>query len=144
MTVKRLIEKSAGCPAYVTPDALVKEVLEYLDREDVGALVVSPDGKSISGIISERDIVRGLRRYRKTILSHPVTDLMTHDVVTCELDDSVVNVMALMDRNGIRHVPVIDHGKLIGIISIRDIVKDRLSEVQHEADAMRSYIAGAA
>jgi CBS domain-containing protein len=101
---------------------------------------VSADGRGVDGIISERDVVRGLQRFGPEVFEHTVRDLMSPDVVTCTADDRVAGVMALMDDRKIRHVPVVDNGKLAGVISIRDIVKLRLDEVQAEADAMREYI----
>ena len=95
----------------------------------------------IEGIISERDIVRGLRFHGAAILDLKVCDLMTSDVITCDLDDPLSSVICEMDRHTIRHVPVLRDGILTGIVSIRDIIKDRLDEVEIDALAMHSYIA---
>ena len=128
----------------VQPNARIKDVIAALEADDVGALVVSSDDKHIDGIISERDVVRGLQTFGRSVLEHPVNDLMTKDVVVCTADDRVAGVMALMDNNNIRHVPVVKDNKLIGIVSIRDIIKLRLDEVQADANAMQAYISGAA
>ncbi len=120
--------------------AKIMEVIEALEKEEVGALVVSADGKKIEGIISERDVIRGLLRFGLETLDKSVRDLMTADVITCTADDRIAGVMALMASKHIRHLPVTDNGVLTGIISIRDIVQLRLEEVQSEADAMRDYI----
>lgn len=143
MTVNRILEKKGTDVAVVAPDARIADVIDALEAEDVGALVVSADGQNIDGIVSERDVVRGLQNFGPEVLEHTVRELMTHDVVTCTADDLVAGVMALMNDRNIRHVPVVNDGKLSGIVSIRDIIKLRLDEVQAEADAMRSYIAGA-
>lgn len=142
MTVRRILERKNRKVTTVPPSTLLTEVLEKLEFEDVGALVVSSNGKAVDGIISERDIVRGLRYFGAEALEQPVCDHMTTDVVTCELHDPVINVTVLMNDNTIRHVPVVDSGRLIGMISVHDIVKDRLAEVEFDANAMRSYISG--
>jgi CBS domain-containing protein len=142
MTVKKILQEKGSHAGTVNPEALVRDVIAQLESEDVGALVVSSDGEHIDGIVSERDVVRGLQRFGPTMLDHAVRDLMSHDVVTCTAHDRIAGVMALMDDRKIRHVPVLDDGKLAGIVTIRDIIKLRLNEVQAEADAMREYIAG--
>ncbi len=144
MTVARILKTKKSVVSTVSPEIRVADVVAALEEEDVGALVVSIDGERIDGIISERDVVRGLLRFGPDVLQHSVKDLMTESVVTCREHDPVSGVMALMDDQKIRHVPVVDNGRLVGIVSIRDIVKLRLDEVQAEADAMRAYIAGAA
>ena len=142
MTVERiLLEKGRGA-AFVSPGASIAEVIEALESNDVGAVVVSRDGSQVDGIISERDIVRALRRQGSKILDQAVENLMTRDVITCTAGDRVASVMATMNAKGIRHVPVVEDGNLAGMVSIRDIVALRLAEVQSEADAMRLYIAG--
>lgn len=134
--------KGAHAPT-VSPEERIAEVIAALEAEDAGALVVSADGRRIDGIISERDVVRGLRRLGPDVLQQTVRDLMTAEVITCTPDDRVGGVMALMDVRKIRHVPVVnEEGELAGIISSRDIIKLRLDEVQSEADAMRTYISG--
>ena len=142
MNVARILKVKGIYVATVAPDAKIADVIEALESEDTGALVVSSDDTNIDGIISERDVVRGLLLLGAEVLSHSVSDLMTTDVVTCNADDHVAGVMAMMSERRIRHIPVVDDGKLAGIISIGDIVKLRLDEVQAEADAMRLYISG--
>jgi CBS domain-containing protein len=140
MTVERILKKKGTHAPVVAPDVKIADVIDALESEEVGALVVSTDGLTIDGIISERDIVRGLQRFGPSVLNHSVRDLMTENVVTCTADDPVAGVMAIMDHRNIRHVPVVDDGALAGIVSIRDIIKLRLDEVQSEANAMREYI----
>lgn len=142
MTVKRILSAKGSEVPTVMPGEQVIDVIAALEADDVGALVVSNDGVHIDGIISERDVVRGLQRFGVDVLKHAVRDLMTAEVITCTAHDRVAGIMALMDDRKIRHVPVVDGEKLIGIVSIRDIIKLRLNEVQTEADAMREYIAG--
>lgn len=140
MTVEKILNQKGTHASVVTPDAKIADVIATLESEEVGALVVSANGRTIDGIISERDIVRGLLQHGPGVLDHFVKDLMTEDVVTCTADDPVAGVMAMMDHHNIRHVPVIDENVLVGIVSIRDINKLRLDEVQFEANAMREYI----
>ena len=140
MTIARILKSKGTHAAFVSPDAKIADVIAELESEDVGALVVSADGQSIDGIISERDIVRGLQEFGHSVLDHEVYDLMTKDVFTCTSSDFIAGIMAAMHDRGIRHVPVIDNGELAGIVSIRDIVKLRLDEVLAEAEAMRAYI----
>lgn len=140
MTISRILKSKGTHAAFVSPDAKIADVIAELESEDVGALVISADGQSIDGIISERDIVRGLQEFGHSVLDHEVCDLMTKDVFTCTSSDFIAGIMAAMHDRGIRHVPVVDNGELAGIVSIRDIVKLRLDEVLAEAEAMRAYI----
>lgn len=143
MTIRNIIKMKGAHAPTVPPSSLIVDIIAALEADDVGALVVSADGRRIDGIISERDVVRGLQRFGPEVLNHSVQNLMTAEVVTCKPDDPVSGVMALMDDRRIRHLPVVDeNGELADIISIRDIIKLKLNEVQNEADAMRSYIAG--
>lgn len=142
MTVKRILDGKGWHASTIRPDEKINDVIAALESDDVGALVVSEDGLKIAGIVSERDVVRGLMSFGPSVVDHPVRDLMTLEVTTCTAMDPVSGVMALMDDQNIRHVPVLSDGILVGIVSIRDIIKLRLDEVQSEADAMRSYITG--
>ena len=142
MTVRRILKRKGNYAATVPPDARIVDIIDALEAEDVGALVVSADGEHIDGIISERDVVRGLQRHGPEILQRPVKKHMTTKVVTCTDQDRVVGIMALMSSNQIRHVPVTDGGKLAGIVSIQDIIELRLNELQSEAESMRAYIGG--
>ncbi len=140
MTVKSVLQNKSNIVATIKPSETIKAVLDKLADEEVGALVVSIDGKKIDGIISERDIVRGLSSDGPGILEQPVSKHMTRDVICCSLDERIAALRGLMTNNRIRHVPVVKDGLLIGIISIGDLVKARLDEVQAEADAMLKYI----
>lgn len=142
MTVERILKEKGRYAATVAPDAKIATVIAALESEDVGALVVSADGQNIDGIISERDVVRGLLGFGPAVLEHEVRDLMTANVITCTPDDRVAFVLAQMDNQKIRHVPIVNHGKLAGIISILDIVRLKLDEIQSEADAIRDYFVG--
>ena len=115
----------------------------HLRAEQIGALVVSTDGNSIDGIVSERDLAYGLATYGSRLPTIPISELMTKAVVVCSPEDSITDVMKLMTRRRIRHVPVKDGDQLVGIISIGDVLKHRLEELQVEADVLRDYAVAA-
>ena len=144
MTVQRLLDTQKSVErTFVSPDASIREVLGVLASKNVGAVVVTDDGETVQGIISERDIVRGLHSVGADLLGKPAREVMTEKVVTCAVTDRAAGIMAVMVAKHLRHVPVIDEGgRLISMLSIRDLLQLRLLEVQSEADAMRSYIAG--
>lgn len=144
MTIERILKRKGDYVPTAHPDALIKDVIASLESDDVGAVVVSTDDIHIDGIISERDVVRGLQSYGPSVLEHPVKDMMTKEVVVCTAEDRVAGVMAMMDEYNFRHVPVVKDNRLIGIVSIKDIIKLRLREVQADAEAMQAYISGAA
>ncbi|MDA5195114.1 CBS domain-containing protein [Govanella unica] len=136
------ILKTKGRDVYtVGPDISVLEAVQELRKKRVGAMLVCDTAGAILGVLSERDIVRALADGGMTILAEPVHVLMTREVVSCTLTDSIDHVMMLMTDRRIRHVPVIDHGKLAGLISIGDVVKQRIAETEMEAEAMKHYIA---
>ena len=143
MNVEKILRNKGNWVATVRPDATVAEAVDILNRERIGALVVSEDGEAVDGILSERDIVIALAEYGEDLLSQPVNGVMTHNVVTCEPADSAGELMAEMTNRRIRHFPVVADGRLCGIVSIGDLVKSRLDEVEFEASSMRSFIAGA-
>lgn len=124
----------------VDPSATITEVLTCLDVHRVGAVVVSPDGRDIAGILSERDVVRRLARDGTGIVDLAAADLMTRDVITCRRDDSVDELMEVMTERRIRHVPVVDGQALAGIVSIGDVVKLRVTELEREARELHDYI----
>ncbi len=143
MPVQRILDAQESVQnAYIAPDATIRDVLSSLASRNVGALVVSSDGDTVEGIISERDIVRGLQTAGADLLDSPVRELMTEDVFTCVATDRAAGIMAVMVSKHLRHVPVLEDGRFVNVISIRDLLQLRLNEVQTEADAMRSYIAG--
>jgi CBS domain-containing protein len=141
MNVETILQSKDDRMATVPADATVKVALARLKAEGIGALVVSGDGQALEGIISERDIVRGLVDHGAALLGMAVSVIMTKEVTCCVTADSVDDVMAVMTESRIRHLPILEDGKLKGIISIGDVVKARLNALQHEADALRDYIA---
>jgi CBS domain-containing protein len=142
MNVETILREKGNWVATVQPDLPISNVVARLNRERIGALVVSEDGVSVDGVVSERDIVIGLTRYGADLLSQPVEAIMSRAVVTCDPGDSVGDLMAEMTSRRIRHFPVMIDGRLSGIVSIGDLVKSRLDEVEFEASSLRSFIAG--
>ena len=126
------------------PDATVAEVAGLLKARRIGAVVVTDAGGALCGIISERDLARGLADHGVKLLDMHVSQLMTADVVTCTPDDGIAQLMHTMTERRFRHLPVIEDGRMIGIISIGDVVKHRLQELEAEASQLHDYIAGSA
>ncbi|HET7728149.1 MAG TPA: CBS domain-containing protein [Candidatus Limnocylindrales bacterium] len=127
----------------IEPDETVETLVRGLREERIGAMVVSRDGRTIDGIVSERDVVRALAERGATVLGDRVADIMTTSVATCAPNDPVKHVMSEMTRRRIRHLPVVDGGVLAGLVSIGDVVKNRLEEMETEANVLReAYLAG--
>ena len=143
MNVETILRNKGNWVATIRPDATVGAAVNILDRERIGALVVSDNGQDVAGLLSERDIVIALAEHGEDLLACPVDQVMRRTVITCEPGDSVGDLMAEMTSRRTRHFPVISRGRLCGIVSIGDLVKSRLDEVESEASSMRSLIAGA-
>ena len=118
----------------------MSDVVAELAARGVGALVVTEDGEHIAGIVSERDIVRALHGRGAEVLAEPVRSVMTVEVFTCQSSDTIDGLMALMTDKRVRHVPVVADGKLAGIVSIGDVVKSRIGELESENSAIIEYI----
>lgn len=142
MNVETILRNKGDWVATIRPDATIAEAVETLNRERIGALVVSADGNSVDGMLSERDIVTALDDYGEALLSRPVDQIMTRNVITCDPTDTVQELMAEMTNRRFRHIPVVREGRLRGIVSIGDLVKNWLDEVEFEANSLRSFIAG--
>ena len=134
-----LASKGSAEVVTITPDATVRDLLRLLAEHNVGAVVVSADGQSVDGIVSERDVVRRLHE-DESILDGAVRAIMTSDVHTCQPDTPLDDLRLLMTQRRIRHVPVISAGRLTGIISIGDVVKSSLDQLQFERDQLDSYV----
>ena len=126
----------------VTPGSTVAEAAQLLSTKRIGAVIVSQDGAQMAGILSERDIVRELGRRGAACLNDPVEVLMTRDVVTCAPGDRTNTVLQMMTDGRFRHMPVMQDGRMVGLISIGDVVKARLSELSTEVDALEGMIKG--
>jgi CBS domain-containing protein len=127
----------------VTPDTTVRQLLAILGEHGIGAVVVSRDGTSVDGIASERDIVRALAKRGAAVMSEPVTEIYTAEVYTVTPQTELDDVMRMMTDRRIRHAPVVVDGRLHGIISIGDVVKNRIDELETERTALADYITGA-
>jgi CBS domain-containing protein len=123
----------------ISPDATVRELVALLAQHNVGALVVSNDGTSVLGIVSERDIVRRINS-DESVLTSPVSTIMTSEVFTASPTDQIHDLMKLMTQHRIRHVPVVVDGALHGIVSIGDVVKHRMSELEFERDQLDNFV----
>lgn len=139
----RISEVIAGKPSHqvvtIAPDASVRDLLGLLAEHNIGAVVVSASGETVDGIVSERDVVRRLHD-DDGVLDAPVSQIMTADVSTCAPHTSVDELRVTMTERRIRHVPVVEDGRLIGIISIGDVVKSSLDQLQFERDQLDSYV----
>jgi CBS domain-containing protein len=134
-----LSSKPSGQVVTISPDATVRDLLALLAEHNIGAVVVSTDGQAVDGIVSERDVVRRLHQ-DDGVLDGAVSAIMTSDVRTCEPDTSVDDLRVMMTERRIRHVPVVSGGSLTGIISIGDVVKSSLDQLQFERDQLDSYV----
>jgi CBS domain-containing protein len=143
MNVEEILRGKGRTVTTIRPNQTIAAALAALRDRNIGALVVSEDGEGVDGIISERDVVHGLADHGSVLLSLNVADVMTRPVATCKPTDSVADLMAEMTNRLIRHLPVVHDGRLVGIVSIGDLVKNRLDEIEYEARSLRSFIAGA-
>lgn len=141
MTVKAILKQKGDRVVAVRPDDTVGSVCSILDKERIGAVLVRDADQRVIGVVSERDVVRSIARLGRDMLDHTVSSIMTRDVHFCSPEDSVDQVMAQMTDRRIRHLPVLKRGKLVGMISIGDVVKQRIADHEMEAEAMKAYIA---
>jgi CBS domain-containing protein len=140
MRIKDVIHAKASQDVVtISPEATVRELIALLAQHNVGALVVSEDGERVAGIVSERDVVRRLHE-DESVLDSPVSRIMTADVHTCTAEDPLTELMQTMTDHRIRHVPVVAEGRLTGIISIGDVVKNRIDELEFERDQLDHYV----
>jgi CBS domain-containing protein len=141
MYVRDILKVKGGDVISLTPSEPIRAVLSIMAEKKCGAVLVTGEGGAIAGILSERDIVRSMHRHGEAIFDKTVGDLMTKEVVTCSSKDPVAAIMGMMTSGRFRHVPVVDEGQLVGVISIGDVVKSRIEEAEAEAEALRKYIA---
>ena len=142
MKVERMLVAKGNKVVTSRPGATIASVIRTLKLEGIGALVISEDGEEAVGIISERDIVRALVDHGADVLKMRAAELMTRSVKMCAPEAKIEDVMAEMTQSHIRHLPVVQEGKLCGIISIGDVVKNRLMELETETSALRDYALG--
>jgi CBS domain-containing protein len=140
MKISDVLHKKGSAVITVAPHETIASLLELLAQHNIGAVVVSPDGAEVVGIVSERDVVRQLHHRGAALLDVPVAEIMTVDVYTSDPDDDVREVAASMTERRIRHIPVVVDGKLAAIVSIGDIVKARMDQLAEERDLYEAYI----
>lgn len=140
MNVKAILAAKGGNIFCIEPTADLAAVTKLLSKHRIGAVLIRGAGERLAGILSERDIVRALSEHGAGALALPVGQVMTRDVETCGEDDTVATIMERMTAGKFRHMPVVVKGKLVGLISIGDVVKQRVEEIESESEAMRDYI----
>jgi CBS domain-containing protein len=140
MNVKHILSQKGADVRTLEPTATLSDAMDILAKRRIGALVITGADRRIVGIISERDIVRAIAEHGTGTLQSPVSEMMTRKVVTCGQNETIAEIMGRMTAGKFRHVPVVEQGRLIGIVSIGDIVKARLEELEQEHDALRDYI----
>ena len=142
MSVSHILKSKGRDVITASANDKLKSIAEILATKRIGAIVILGSNNKIEGIVSERDVVRCLATEGVKALDIPVSKIMSKNVKTCSELDSETELMALMTDNRIRHLPVVDHGKLVGMISIGDVVKFRIEAIEREAADMKAYIAG--
>ena len=143
MRVAEILKAKDPVILSVRPTETIQQLAQRLRMERVGAMIVSSDGVKIQGIISERDVAHGLAEHGSSILELKVEQLMTRSVITCKPDDSISDIAKVMTERRIRHLPVEEAGRLVGIVSVGDVVKHRMDELQLEANVLRDYAVAA-
>jgi len=140
MFVSDILSQKGGLVHSVTPDTRLADVSQQLSARRIGSVLVLGKHDEVAGIVSERDIVRALAAHGAAALEFEAGQVMTRNVVSCDPDDTIDRVMEMMTRGRFRHLPVLRHGELLGLVSIGDVVKARLEETRHETEALRAYI----
>ncbi len=143
MTVSGILKSKGGNVVTIAPSATLADAVKLLAEHHIGAVVVVDENGGVEGILSERDVVRLLGERGVAVLSTPLPMVMTRAVVTCTPDEVMPVIMERMTRGRFRHVPVVSDNKLVGIISIGDVVKHRVEEMERESEALRGYIMSA-
>ncbi len=140
MFVSDILSRKGGLVFTVTPGTSVAQISQQLSTRRIGSVLVLDAESAVAGIVSERDLVQAFARHGAAALAFEAQAIMTREVVTCDPDDSIDEIMEIMTRGRFRHLPVVRHGELLGLISIGDVVKARLEEARHETEALRAYI----
>jgi CBS domain-containing protein len=143
MSIQSLLKEKGRFVPIISSNVRVSDVIDKLEVDKAGALVVTDDNQRILGIITERDIARGLKTYGRNVVDKPVSELMSRVVRTCDVNQSVDDVLRLMDDHQIQFVPITKDGFLYGIINMLDLVRYRLAQIDAEAAALKAYVSGA-
>ena len=139
MSIQSILDHKGSKVVTIAPDTRVGAAAHRLRLEQIGAIIITGEDRRIEGILSERDIVEGLTEHGAAVIDLPVSALMSHNVRTCKPDAEIRDVMRLMTQHRIRHVPVVENGALRGIVSIGDVVKSRLEDMELETNVLRDY-----
>lgn len=142
MTVSTILKSKGGDVVSVNPDDTLAKVVEILAKHRIGAVLIM-SGQEVAGVLSERDVVRALAKHGAGALEVLASSVMTANVVSARPGDTIEHVMEKMTQGRFRHLPIVHEGKLVGIISIGDVVKRRIDDAEHEARALKEYVAGA-
>lgn len=140
MSIASILSEKDGTVITMTPDQSIGDAAKLLAEKRIGAVVITDEQGGVSGILSERDIVKGLAASGPSVLTRTVGDLMTTEVSSCTRSETIDGVMRTMTEGRFRHMPVVEGGQLVGVISIGDVVKHRIKDLQHEAEALRDYV----
>jgi len=140
MFVSDILSRKGGLVFTVTPCTTVGQISQQLSTRRIGSVLVLDAESAVAGIVSERDLVQAFAGHGAAALEFEAQAVMTREVVTCDPDASIDEIMEIMTRGRFRHLPVVRHGELLGLISIGDVVKARLEEARHETEALRAYI----
>jgi CBS domain-containing protein len=143
MTVRAILTLKGRDCVTIAPDATLKDAAQSMARHKIGSLVITGAERRVVGILSERDIVAALAAHGESALTRQVGSFMTREVVTCGEDETIPSLMQRMTAGRFRHVPVVERGALVGIVSIGDVVKHRVAELERDHDALKEYIATA-
>ncbi len=141
MNIAQILKTKGRAVATARPDSKLSEIIAKLAQKKIGAMVIVGDNGEVVGILSERDVIRQLAERGEAALSEPASKSMTTSVISCQESSTLEEMMELMTQGRFRHVPVIEDGALVGIVSIGDIVKNHVAEVEMEVTAMRDYFA---
>ena len=142
MTVSALLMGKGRFVPIISSDVTVSDVIDKLEIDKAGALLVTDENLTILGIITERDIARGLKTYGRNVVDKPAHELMSRNFRTCDANEDVERVLRLMDEHQVQYVPITKNGTLYGIINMLDLVKYRLAQIDAEAKALKAYVAG--
>lgn len=140
MIVATILRDKGANVVTARPESTISEISKLLHDAKIGAVIVSSDRVRVDGILSERDVIRAIAANGEAALTMSVAEVMTREVVTCTPSDNVAHLMSQMTAGRFRHMPVIDEGALIGIVSIGDVVRVRVEEIENEAEALRTYV----
>ncbi|UEM22045.1 CBS domain-containing protein [Skermanella mucosa] len=142
MHVAAVIKRKGSKVVSIAPERTIGEAANLLTDNRIGAILVLDGSEGIRGIISERDIIRALTRFGADALNRRVEEVMTREVQQCSPTDTIAEIMTIMTTRRFRHIPVVENGKLLGMISIGDVVKQRLDETELEVETLRGYVTG--